>query len=406
MARLATIFLIITALIPLISSQCDFKTATPFFKRSVYEFSLKLVRRINQETENHFIVSALSPWTLLSAISLGAADVTLTEIQDVLKLHKHRCFNDLFFELVQQVTQKPENLAASMLERSATIFFDDSLYVKKTFFDEIAKVGICDARIVSFTDSVLTASLINEHVRSVTNDAIDEIVTPSDLEGIQTVMIDALYFKGAWNLAFPYEDTETSTFYNDKGLPAGDVSLMYVSGSFNVTDMRQIQAKVLELPYGDDSRYAMLIFLPYENVTLSTMIDSMNTISISSVYILFKQYGETTVDVQIPRFKISSDIDNLKELLIDMGIKTIFDSSRANFPEISDYQLYVSNFIQKADIEVTEDGTVASAASAVFFQSRMMPEQFVANKPFMFMIVDKILHVPIFTGAYSKPSKF
>ncbi|CAH0598385.1 unnamed protein product [Chrysodeixis includens] len=406
MARIGVIFLVITALIPLISTQCDYKTATPFFKRSVYEFSLKLVRRINQETENHFVASALSPWTLLAAISLGAADTTLSEIQEVLKLHKHRCFNDLYFELVKQVTQKPANPTASMLERSSTIFFDDSLYVKKTFFDEVAKVGICDARIVSFSDSVVTAAIINEHVRSVTNEAIDEIVTPSDLDGIQTVMIDALYFKGAWKLAFPYEDTETSAFYNDKGQQIGDVSLMYVSGMFNVTDVRQIQAKVLELPYGDDSRYAMLIFLPYENITLSTMIDSMNSISISSVYILFKQYGESTVDVQIPRFKISSDIDNLKELLIDMGIKTIFDQSRANFPDISDYQLYVTNFIQKADIEVTEDGTVASAASAVFFQSRMMPEQFVANKPFMFMIVDKILHVPIFTGAYSKPSRF
>lgn len=406
MARLGAIFLFVTALIPLISAQCNLRTATPFFKRSIYEFTLKLARRINQETESHYVASALSPWTLLSTISLGASESTLAEIQEVLKLHPHRCFNNLYFELTKQVTLRPTNPTASMLERSSTIFFDDSLYVKQSFFDEVSKVGICDARIVSFQDTVETAAIINEHVRSVTNEAIDEIVTPNDLDGIVTVMIDALYFKGAWKVAFPYEDTETSAFYNDQGQQIGDVPLMYVSGSFNVTGISQIQAKVLELPYGDDSRYSMLIFLPYTNVTLTSMVDRMKSISISSIYILFQQYGPTNVDVQIPRFKISSDIDNLKELLIDMGLKTLFDHTRANFPGISDYQLFLSNFIQKADIEVTEDGTVAGVATAALFESRMMPEQFAANRPFMFMIVDKILHIPIFTGAYSKPSHF
>lgn len=406
MARLGAILLFITVSVPSISAQCNFRTATPYFKRSVYEFSLKLAEKINQETESHFVASALSPWTLLSAMSLGASDTTLQEIREVLQLHPHKCFNNLYFELVNQVTQRPSNPTASMLERSATIFFDDTLYVKQTFFDDIAKVGICDARIVSFVDTVETAAIINEHVRSVTNEAIDEIVTPNDLDGILTVMIDALYFKGAWKVPFPYEDTESSAFYNDKGQQIGDVSLMYVSGSFNITSVPQIRAKVLELPYGDDSRFSMLIFLPNSGVSVTQMVDLMKTISISSVFILYKQYGASTVGVQIPRFKISSDIDNLKELLIDMGVKAIFDQQQANFPGISDYQLYLSNFIQKADIEVTEDGTVAAAATAGFFESRMMPEQFVANKPFLFMIVDRILHVPIFTGAYSKPSLF
>nr|UXX34486.1 serine protease inhibitor 3 [Mythimna separata] len=406
MARHGTILLFLTVLVPLISAQCSYRTATPYFKRSIYEFTLKLAERINLETESHFVASALSPWTLLSAISLGAADETLQEIQEVLQLHPHKCFNNLYFELVNEVTQKPSNPTASMLERSATILFDDSLYVKRSFFELVSKIGMCDARIVSFLDTAEAASSINNHVRMLTNEAIDEIVTPSDLEGITAVMIDALYFKGAWKIPFPYEDTESSAFYDDNGQQIGDVSLMYVSGSFNVTTVPQIRAQVLELPYGDNSRYSMLIFLPQQDVSVTTMLDLMKSISISSIFVLFQQNGATTVDVQIPRFKISSDIDNLKELLIDMGLRMIFDAQRANFPGISDYQLALTNFIQKADIEVTEDGTVAAAATAALFESRMMPEQFVANKPFLFMIVDRILHVPIFTGAYSKPSIF
>ncbi|KAJ8708591.1 hypothetical protein PYW08_009973 [Mythimna loreyi] len=400
------IILFLTVLVPLISAQCNYRTATPYFKRSVYEFSLKLVERINVETESHFVASALSPWTLLSAISLGAADETLQEIRDVLQLHPHKCFNNLYFDLVNEITQRPSNPSASMLERSSTMYFDGTLNIKQSFLEDVSKVGICDAAIVSFLDTVETAAIINNFVRGVTNEAIDEIVTSSDLEGVVTVMIDALYFKGAWKIPFPYEETESSAFYDDKGQQIGDVSLMFVSGSFNVTTVPQIRAQVLELPYGDNSRFAMLIFLPDSDVSVTTMVDLMKSISISSVYTLFKENQFSTVDVQIPRFKITSDINNLKELLIDMGLKTIFNPDRANFPGISEYQLYLSNFIQKADVEVTEDGTVAAAGTAAMFESRMLPQQFVANKPFLFMIVDRVVHVPIFTGAYSKPSIF
>ncbi|XP_075986081.1 serpin B6-like [Anticarsia gemmatalis] len=403
MARVT--LLLVAALIPLINAQCNFKTAKPLFKRSVYDFTLNLVKRINLETESHFIASGLSPWTLISAISLGASEQTLTEIQQVLQLHPHRCFNTLYFKLARHASSKPRD-AASMLERSATIFFDGSLYIKQRFLDEVASIGMCDARIVSFNDPVFTAATINGHVSRFTHEAIDEIVTPSDLENMVVVMIDALYFKGAWKVTFPYDDTETSAFYDSRGQQIGDVNLMYVNGRFHVTYMSIIQSKIIELPYGDGSRYSMLIFLPFDNVTVSTVLHAMNRVSITSIFSALNANGEETVDLQLPRFKVSSDINNLKELLMDMGLQSLFESESAAFPGISDYQLSLSNFIQKADIEVTEDGTVASAATAALFEARMLPEQFVVNKPFLFMIVDRFLEIPIFTGAYSKPSIF
>lgn len=406
MSKLTVILLLLGAIVPLISSQCTQKIATPVLKKAVYDFTLELVRRINQETESHFVTSALSPWALISTMSLGAAEDTLKEIQYVLRLHSQPCFNKLLFDLIKQITRKPSNPAAGMLERSATIFFDGSLNVKQKFLDDVAYIAASDARIVSFFDAPVTSAIINEHVRRVTNDAIDEIVTPSDLEDVYVMMVDALYFKGAWKIPFPYEDTEISAFYNSKGQQIGDVSLMYVNAPFNMTSINQIQAQVLELPYSEDAKYAMLIFLPYQNVTISKVIDSLKKISISSIYILFRNQEPEMVDVQIPRFKINTDINNLKELLIDMGLKNLFDINTGNFPGISDYPLCVSNFIQKANIEVTEEGTEASSATAAFLESRMLPDQFVANKPFLFMIVDTQFHIPIFTGAYSKPSNF
>ncbi|XP_028160891.1 serpin B6-like [Ostrinia furnacalis] len=91
-----------------------------------------------------------------------------------------------------------------------------------------------------------------------------------------------------------------------------------------------------------------------------------------------------------------------------MGLRDMFDANRARFPEISDYQLHVSSFIQKADVEVTEEGTVAAAVTEMgfSFRSSVQAENFLANKPFFFMIVDRKTEVPVFSGAYSKPKLF
>lgn len=46
-----------------------------------------------------------------------------------------------------------------------------------------------------------------------------------------------------------------------------------------------------------------------------------------------------------------------------MGIKDVFDLSRADLLGMFNQYLYLSRFIQRAEIEVDEKGTIASAAA-------------------------------------------
>lgn len=403
MARIYKLVLTLCAIIPIAISQCTLERAEVIFRRSVYEFSVDLLRRIAEDNEGHFVASTLSPWTLISAVSLGATEDTLAQIKQVLKHHPHKCFNNKYLEIAKQIASSSEG---ATLERSSNLFMDDTMELNDAFRNKLIKTGVCDITPLSFEDFTFAAGLINNYVKEATHGIIDEIITPNDLEGVYLIMVDALYFKGIWSKPFSAEDTEISPFYDAHKNPIGQVNLMFVNSQFNCTVIDAIEAKVLELPYGENGRFSMLVFLPNDNVPLLNVIGSLKKISLGSIFGKFRREGgPKNVLVQLPRFKITSDLDNLKELLIDMGLRDMFDSALARFSDISNYQLHISSFIQKADVEVTEEGTVASSVTELgfSFRSSVLPENFLANKPFFFMIVDRKTEVPIFSGAYSKP---
>lgn len=61
------------------------------------------------------------------------------------------------------------------------------------------------------------------------------------------------------------------------------------------------------------------------------------------------------------------------EILLQMGLKNIFDIKEANFSKIleksvTDEKLFVGEVLQKTFIEVNETGTVAAAATSNFFE--------------------------------------
>ncbi|CAH4029679.1 serine protease inhibitor 77Ba-like [Pieris brassicae] len=397
-------FLFLVGLIPSILCQCSVENAKPLFRRAIFDFSVDLMMRIAVEKESHFIASTLSPWTLLSCISLGATDKTLAELRDVLHLHSHSCFNNKFLDIVKIINSNSSSDV--VVERSSVIFTDENLPIKSYFKNKIISKKVSDFQVLSFGNPENAASVINNYVREATHGSIEDVVASGDLEEIVMLAIDAIFFKGTWSVPFGKEDTEVSAFYNEKGDQTGEVNLMFITDIFYQKEVDVISAQVLELPYGSDGRYAALFFLPYPDVSLFSVIEKLKTITLTTIYKLFEAQEQEEVMVQLPRFKTSTNLNNLKELLSDMGLKTMFDSSQASFAKISSYELSVSDFFQKADIEITEEGTTASAVSGAGFVSRSLPDKFKANRPFLYMIIDKEIEVPLFVGAYSKPSVY
>jgi len=87
-----------------------------------------------------------------------------------------------------------------------------------------------------------------------------------------------------------------------------------------------------------------------------------------------------------------------------MGIAKIFDES-ADLSGINP-NIYVSSMIHKSFIEVTEKGTSAAAVTVSLLQNKSSPSKIVANKPFLYFIVDNATKLILFSGQYARPRVF
>merc|ERR1712001_192374 len=103
--------------------------------------------------------------------------------------------------------------------------------------------------------------------------------------------------------------------------------------------------------------------------------------------------------------KLETQLD-LNDNLKAMGITDMFDENKADFSKMRSggkKDLYVSKVVQKAFIEVNEDGTEAAAATAGVMMMRAMVinPSFTCDRPFMFMIRDNLTGVTLFSGRFS-----
>ena len=92
-----------------------------------------------------------------------------------------------------------------------------------------------------------------------------------------------------------------------------------------------------------------------------------------------------------------------------MGAPHAFDMQNADFTGIAENSdLYISKVIHQAVVEVNEEGTEAAAATAVIMMRRSamnidLPEEFICNRPFLFVIHEKQCNGVLFIGKYVKP---
>ncbi|XP_040066713.2 intracellular coagulation inhibitor 1 [Ixodes scapularis] len=198
----------------------------------------------------------------------------------------------------------------------------------------------------------------------------------------QLVLLNAVYFKGTWDMVFDQRLTTKKPFMNACSTPT-EVDTMRGEVYVRHKSFPLLGVDIAEIPYrGMD--YSMTILLP-------TRIDGAEAlkrnITEHLLQDLLKQLVEQQVTVYLPKFKLETEY-LLKDHLKKLGINRIFGSGADISGITHDANLVVSDVVHKTVLEVHEAGTEAAGATGVIIVAESLVEsvEFRVDHPFIFFI--------------------
>ncbi|KAK1785176.1 hypothetical protein P4O66_018591, partial [Electrophorus voltai] len=387
------------------------------------EFSVRLYHQLQMVggEEDNIIFSPLSVAVALGMVELGARGSSLEQIRQAVGYSHFREVKDsrtqesqvpvtcggagatltggglsadeefsalrnLTQALAADEAQYVVRLANSLFLQTGVSFSPDFLRLMKHYFH-------AEAETVDFSEAAAAAEHINTWVQNHTESKIHDLVSPDDFSSMTRItLVNAVYFRGSWKNQFRPENTRTFSFSKDDGSEVQTL-MMYQQGDFYYGEFSDGTTEaggvyqVLEMPYeGED--LSMTIVLPRQEVPLATLEPIIKAQLLED---WANNVKKQKVEVYLPRFKVEQRID-LRDNLQQLGIKNIFtkdaDLSAMMAETAEGKELFIGKAVQKAYLEVTEEGAEGAAGSGMIALTRtlVLYPQVMADHPFFFVI--------------------
>lgn len=342
-----------------------------------------------------------SPYSISTAFAMvyaGAVGTTAEEMEDA--LHFGSGIHESNAELVRSFADNPDEAGTLLIANS--VWPRKEFRFRREYRDLIERAYRSEINTQDYEgDKERACANINSWVSDRTNGMIEGIVHPSSVSP-QTAMIlvNAVWFKAPWRDAFDEADTAIEKFHARSG--DRDVRMMKRTGPFFWREGEGYRA--IEVPY----RYgvfSMTIILPDEDVDDARAV---SLIAREAARTDDAQYLRRRVDLWLPKFRIESSF-GLNDIVQDLGVRTAFIPGDADLSGMNGARdLFISDSVHKAVIDVDEEGTEAAAATAmtIMTTSVMEPEEIVefhADRPFAYIVRDTGTGAVLFMGYVAAP---
>jgi len=364
------------------------------------QFAMDLYNNWDSQKGNIFF----SPYSISSALAMtyeGARGETATEMQNVLHIPIDQTTRTSEFSQINAQINDPNKpylltIANALWAQENYPFSQDYLSLIDKYYDGKA------TNLDFISNPEGSRQTINQWVEDKTNDKIQNLIQKGLINSYtRLVLTNAIYFKANWTLQFDATLTQNKSFMSDNGNLI--IPMMEQIDNFNYAESSDMQA--LELPYqGND--ISMLVLLPKDSIS-----SLESSLTLSKLNKIRNALEMEKVDVSLPKFKIETDYSMSKDLS-GMGMPTAFSAENADFSGMTGKQdLFISEVVHKAFINVTEQGTEAAAATAVIMGTSLSPSHYTppkvfnADHTFIFVIQQKSTGNILFMGRVSNPSE-
>ncbi|KAG8585108.1 hypothetical protein GDO81_004896 [Engystomops pustulosus] len=329
------------------------------------EFAVKLYQTIvTTENRTNLVISPSSVAASLGLLQFGAQGSTFTQIEKALGYNVYDKTVESFMKMMHnELTNSGQDTSIHL---ACALFVQAGTPISTQFTEHAIQWANSSLQLTNFSESNRTTNLINQWVNRNTGDT-------------QTL---------------PFISTDGSVVKVPMMHQTADINY----GQFETPSFEKFT--VVELPYLGNT-VSMFVVRPTDRNTPLSSIES--NLTSKSIAVWANSMKRTKMDIFLPRFKLECYSD-LKRALPGLGVSDLFDPRKADFKGISEQRnLYISQAIHKAEIEVEEGGTRGSGVTGMALLKRSRMPVFKADSPFIFFLRSAASGPVLFIGRVTNP---
>lgn len=356
-------------------------------------FAFRLTKEMLEESKKgeNSVISPYSVWLPLAALANGTDEEAKAELLSA--LGRSGMDVDALNEEVKNVlgVLKQEEQAVWMRENGmeeyeSPLKIANALFVDRKFsvngeFESVFTENY-DGKLfeVDFADES-AVQIVNDWADEQTNGKIRQVIDSFDPQTVAAIA-NAIFYSDGWARKFPKKNTGNDIFHGSA--EKEEVPFMYNEfAGMPYYEDEAMQAAVLATASGG----CLTILLPKGDRSAEELLSGMDAAKFEKLM----GADEATVQLTLPRFKAESGVFSVREALERMGVP-LTDGEDPHLDKLAEGELlYLSQAVQKAMIEVDEEGLTAAAVTvmALMRASAPMeqePVEMRCDRPFAFIL--------------------
>ncbi len=380
----------------------------PEVSRSINQFSLDLLKHKvkGRDAQPNVVLSPQSIYMNLAMSYIASGGTTRREMAEVLH------FPDDNQQLIRDLGELRRQHVSAARDKRIDLKLAQSAWLDDTYADfrheymqQIESVWEASLYRVRFKKADRVSTEINRWVGEQTGGRIRQVVRPDDfvsrsepglINEPALVTISALHFKADWGSRFDRGATSRKAFHTPRSA-AQEVDMMHQHSLLNYS--KNEFAQFVEIPYYND-HYSMYILLPMEVLSPAQILDSLTMEMILDLK--YRARGHK-VDLYLPKFEVDSQT-RVRETLAGMGMKDAFDRQKADFdrmihPNFEAFRVYISE-----EPRPPPPPRLSTILLDAVSRHPPQPARFVADRPFLFLIMHNPSMSVLLAGWFSDPA--
>ena len=376
---------------------------------AVQDFTADLARAAGSAHPANQVLSPVSMHVALGMAALGARGATAAEMLRTLHATDAgqlavglNALTAHLTSLTRTARRADGSTAETRLALADAVWGQRGTPWAPPFLDALAEQFGAGLRVVDYVDPAgreRARAAINAWTEEQTAHTIHDLIGPDVLDrDTRMVLVNAAYLKAAWQEPFEPAATTDGAFTRADGT-AVRAPFMQRTAAFGYARGDGWQAA--RLPYAGD--LAMTLVLP-DAGRFAWLVGSLTGARLRT---LLADLPPTGLTLALPRWKARSAL-SLRDVLGGLGLRAAFtDGADFGGMTTDGTPLKISDVLHQGWIAVDEQGTEASAATAVVMQLAAGVASSVElrlDRPFLWVIHDTRTRTPLFVGRVGDPT--